>query len=279
VQGGSLCPDAIPDGDAPWAAYRECDPCACTVDSRSGGAKVPFNGCAGHSDRGLNGSPWCYVAAGTACKAAYADPLVPGSAWKQCADRNCQCVQASAASTIAWSGVVEIKTNERGCSDHDGRGYEWCWVEKGTGCPTAISATEPSMKTAAWQRCNAKACDCILDPKDRPNPAVPLGCGAHFATGDNDTRAPGALEISGEVCYVMGGMTCTRQVTADNLVPATAWRSCAQDCYAIGSSYAPETQAACSCFNSSKPGFLLLLLLLLLLRASQHHHRQWPPPS
>jgi hypothetical protein len=255
VQGGSMCKDATPQD---WAGYRFCDPCGCTVDSRSGGAKVPYTGCGNHTDRGLNGQPWCYVVGGTACKAAFADPLIPGSAWQQCADQNCQCVPATAASDVQWSGVVEIKPNERGCGDHDGRGYEWCWATKGTSCPTAIPATEPSMKTAAWQKCSARACDCILDPKDRPNSAVPLGCGAHFAkTGDNDTSVPGAVESSGEVCYVMGGLACTRNTKSDNIIPGTAWRSCAQDCYGIGSSYKPATKAACSCFNGIKPGPLL----------------------
>ena len=87
VQGGSKCRDATPKD---WAGYRPCDPCACTVDSRSGKVKVPFNGCANHADRGLNGNPWCYVAGGTACKSAHADPSLPGSAWKACVDQNCQ---------------------------------------------------------------------------------------------------------------------------------------------------------------------------------------------
>ena len=250
-----MCKDATA---LDWAGYRNCDPCACTIDSRSGGAKVPFSGCANHAGRGPSGEPWCYVAGGTACKAAHADASVPGSAWKACSDPNCQCVAATAASSVEQSGVVEIKVSERGCGDHDGRGYEWCWVKKGSGCPTATPATDPSMKTAAWQTCNAKACDCILDPKDRPTPAVPLGCGAHFAkNGDNDTSVPGALELGGAVCYVTGGTACTRDATADNIIPGTAWRSCARDCDGVGSSFKSQTRAACSCFQGTKPGPLL----------------------
>jgi hypothetical protein len=167
-------------------------------------------------------------------------------------------VDRTAASTVEWSGVVEIKVNERGCGDHDGRGYEWCWVKKGTGCPTATPATDPKMKTAAWQKCSTKACDCMLDSKDRPTPAVPLGCGAHFAkTGDDDTSVPGAIESSAEICYVKGGMACTRNAVSDNLIPGTAWRGCSADCYGRGSSFNPATKAACSCFHGEKPGPLL----------------------
>ena len=129
LQGGSLCKDATPQDLVNWAASRPCDPCGCTVDSRSGGAKVPYTGCADHADRGLRGEPWCYVAGGTACKSAQPDLVIPGSAWKQCADPNCRCVGRTGTNDITLSGVVEIKASERGCGDHDGRGYPWCWVK------------------------------------------------------------------------------------------------------------------------------------------------------
>ena len=256
VQGGSKCPDATPRD---WAGYRPCDPCGCTVDSRSGKLKVPFNGCGNHADRGLNGNPWCYVAGGTACKAAHADPSLPGSAWKACADQNCQCVDRTAASDVQWSGVVEIKVSERGCGDHDSRGYDWCWVKKGTGCATATPATDPSMKTAAWQKCSSSACDCALDRSDLPDTAVPLGCAPHFAKRDGDDagNVSSGIEISTDVCYVKGGIGCSRNAVSDSVIPDVAWRYCSQDCYGVGSSFSPATRAACSCFNESKPGTIL----------------------
>ena len=251
VQGGNLCRDATPDL---WAATRACDRCACTVNSQSGGAKVPYSGCANHADRGLNGNPWCYVAGGTACTAAHADPSLPGSAWKACADPNCLCVERTAASTVEWSGVAEIKVSERGCGDHDGRGYEWCWVKKGTGCASATPATDPSMKTAAWQKCSASACDCVTDHSDLPNTAVPLGCGQHFAKGDGNSSTSSGIETSAEVCYVKGGIGCSQNAFSDSTIPEIVWRECSQDCRGIGSSFAPETRAACGCFNETKPG-------------------------
>jgi hypothetical protein len=249
-----MCPDATPESGMPWVAYRPCDPCGCTVDLRSGGAKVPFNGCANHSDRGLNGNPWCYVAGGTACKAAHADPSVPGSAWRSCSDQNCQCVPRTASSTVEWSGVVEIKATERGCSDHDDRGYEWCWVKKGTGCLTATPATDPSMTTAAWQKCSASACECVQDSSDIPYKAVPLGCAQHFSQGDDNCSASSGLKTSAEICYVKGGISCTQNALSDLTMPDTAWRSCTQDCFGVGSNFAPETRMACGCFNETKPG-------------------------
>ncbi len=126
VQGGSMCADATSDL-ALGVAYRSCDPCGCTVDSRSGDAKVPFNGCANHTDRGLNGNPWCFVAGGTACRAARADPSLPGAAWKPCSDPNCQCVPRSAYADTQQSGTVEIKVSEQGCGDHDGRVLDIGW--------------------------------------------------------------------------------------------------------------------------------------------------------
>ncbi len=257
VQGGSKCRDATPDYYFPWAATRPCDPCACTVDSRSGGARVPFNGCANHADRGLNGNPWCYVAGGTACTAAHADASVPGpAAWKPCSDQSCQCVERTAASDVQWSGVVEIKVSERGCGDHDGRGYEWCWVKSGTGCATATPATDPSMRTAAWQKCSASACDCVTDRSDLPNKAVPLGCARHFSKGDGDdaSNISSGIEMSSEVCYVKGGISCSRDAVSDSVMPDFAWRDCSWDCYGAGSSFWPATRAACSCFNGSEPG-------------------------
>ncbi len=253
-----MCPDATPDEDVSsgWAATRPCNPCACTVDSRSGGARVPFNGCANHADRGLNGNPWCYVAGGTVCTAAHADALVPGSAWKPCSDPNCQCVAPTAANTVQFSGVVNIKVSERGCADHDGRGFEWCWVYSGTGCATATPATDLSMRTAAWQKCSASACDCVTDRSDLPNTAVPLGCARHFTRGDDGTSLPFGIAMSAEVCYVKGGISCSRDARSDLAIPDTAWRFCKKDCYGPGTSFAPETRAACSCFKETKPGTL-----------------------
>ena len=221
--------------------------------------KVPFNGCANHADRGLNGNPWCYVAGGTACKAAHVDPSLPGSAWKACADQNCQCVERTAASTVQWSGVVEIKVSERGCGDHDGRGYDWCWVKKGTGCATAAPATDPSMRTAAWQKCSASACDCVLDHSDLPDTLVPvpLGCARHFMKGDDASNVSVGIEMSSQICYVKGGITCSRNAVSDSVIPGVAWRDCSQDCYGIGSSFSPATRAACSCFDEPKPGTTL----------------------
>ena len=264
VQGGSKCLDATPRD---WAGSRPCDPCGCTVDSRSGGVKVPFNGCGTHSDRGLNGNPWCYVAGGTACKAARSDPSLPGSAWKACADQNCQCVAATAASQVEWSGVVEIKVAERGCGDHDGRGFEWCWVKKGTGCATATPATDPTMKTAAWQKCSASACDCAQASSDVPSTAVPLGCAPHFSKrdGDDASSSSSGIEISTDVCYVKGGIACSRNAVSDSVIPDVAWRDCSRDCYGAGSSFLPASRTACSCFNRPKPGKFLATRPILRL--------------
>jgi hypothetical protein len=255
AQGGIMCPDATPVTGVIGSATRSCDLCGCTVDSWSGSAKVPFNGCANHADRGLNGNPWCYVAGGTACKAAHVDPSVPGSAWKPCSDPNCQCVPPTAASTRQYSGVVDIKATERGCGDHDSRGYEWCWVTKGTGCPSATPATDPSMKTAAWQKCSASACDCLLDRSvpDLPNKAIPLGCARHFSEDDDGDRTSSGVKMKAEVCYVKGGASCSRNTSSDVFIPDAAWRDCSMDCYGIGSSFSPEMRAACSCFNTTKP--------------------------
>jgi hypothetical protein len=217
---------------------------------------VPFNGCANHADRGLDGNPWCYVAGGTACMAAHADASVPGSAWKPCSDPNCQCVEPTASSTVELSGAVHIQVSERGCADHDGRGYEWCWVKRGTGCATATPATDPSMRTAAWQKCSASACDCATGHSDLPDKAVPLGCARHFAKGDDGTSLPFGIAMSAEVCYVKGGVGCSRDARSDLVIPDTAWRFCDTDCYALGKSFAPETRVACSCFKETKPGTL-----------------------
>ncbi len=262
VQG--LCPDATSQQGGP--PYRTCDPCACTVDSRSGGVKVPFNGCTNHSNRALNGNLWCYVAGGTACKAAHADLLLPGSAWKPCSDPNCQCVQRSAsANDVTSSGTVAIQASQQGCDDHDGRGYEWCWIRAGTGCPTAKPATDPGMKTAAWQSCRASACDCVLERSDLPDKAVPLGCARHFS----ETLEEGDVR---EVCYVKGGMSCMRDADSDSIIPDTAWRYCLKDCYGVGTSFAPETRAACSCFNESKPGTIHILIELRFIKFSLLPH-------
>jgi len=237
------------------AAYRSCDPCGCTFDTRSGGAKVPFNGCANHADRGLYGEPWCYVTGGTACKAARADPLRPGSAWKQCADQSCECVGRTAAATLELSGIKDIDVSERGCADHDGRGYEWCWVRAGTACAKATPASDPSMRTAAWQKCNSSACDCIADAGT--NPGMPLGCGPHFSIVPSGDARPTSLTTQSDVCYVKGGLSCARGAIPDNAYPGHAWRDCSQDCYGVGSSWSLETRHACNCFRGTKPGINL----------------------
>ena len=254
AQGGSLCKDAK---RTDFGAQRSCDPCGCTLDFRSGGVKVPFNGCADHHDRGLNGRLWCFVSGGSACKAASADPLIPGAAWRQCTDQQCQCVTAT-GSTQEWSGVAEVKPSELGCKDHDSRGYSWCWVRAGIACRSAEPAADAIMRTAAWQPCNVSACACITDSnRSKPDETIPVGCASHFSKADgsdgNISRA--GLEVASEICYVSGGVGCTQEgITSDHLVPTAAWRSCKADCYGQGASFAPETSALCSCFREPRRG-------------------------
>jgi hypothetical protein len=125
--------------------------------------------------------------------------------------------------------------------------------EKGTGCLTATPATEPSMQTAAWQKCSASVCDCVRDRSDVPGEAVPLGCARHFAKGGDARNLSSGIDMSTKVCYVKGGISCARNPRSDSVIPDVAWRDCSKDCYGIGSSFSPATRASCSCFNASKP--------------------------
>jgi hypothetical protein len=98
------------------------------------------------------------------------------------------------------------------------------------------------------------ACECVQDRSDVPYKAVPLGCAQHFSEGDDNSSASSGLKTSAEICYVKGGISCTQNALSDFAMPDTAWRSCSQDCFGLGSSFAPETRVACGCFNETKPG-------------------------